>query len=60
MGGPLFVLRVLCQCVPVCLLLFIVISGDHFFSELKNMRGDADQVADGRNRGQAFPCPYTS
>ena len=30
--------------------LSIVLSGDDFFSELKNMRGDADQVADVRNR----------
>ena len=51
MGGSLFVLRVLCLCVPVCRF-FVYCSavlGDHFFSELRNMRGDADQVADVRN-----------
>ena len=36
-------------CLSVCSL-FIVRSGDHFSSELKNMRGDTDQVNDVRNR----------
>ena len=43
MGGPLFVLRVSCRCMPVCSL-FTVLSGDYFFSELKNMRGDAKKT----------------
>ena len=59
MGGSLFVLRVLCPCVPVCRF-FVYCSaalGDHFFSELRNMRGDADQVADVRNRRASIFLP---
>ena len=44
---------------PVCSVLYLfLLSGDHLFNELKSMRGDADQVADVRNR-QAFSCPST-
>ena len=56
MECSLFVLRVFCLSMPVCLL-FIFISGDHFFSELKNMSGDADQVADVRNRRASISLP---
>ena len=49
-------LHVFCLCVPVCLL-FIVLLGDHFFSELKNMKGDVDQVADVRNRRASIALP---
>ena len=45
-----------CVCLSVCLL-FIVLSGDHFCSELKNMKGDADQVADVRNRRANISLP---
>ena len=57
MVGPLFVLVLfVCVRMSVCSL-FIVLSGDHFFSELKSMRGDADQVADVRNRRASIPLP---
>ena len=48
-GCPLLVLRVSCLCVSLCLLyslLYQVI----MFSELKNIRGDADQVPGVCNR----------
>ena len=50
MEGSLFLLRVLYLCVPVCLFFtycsFQVIT----FQRAESMRGDADQVADVRNR----------
>ena len=45
-----------CMCLSVCSL-FIVLSGDPFFSKLKNTRGDADQVADVRNRRASISLP---
>ena len=52
MGDPLLVLRVFfcCVCLSVCFVYCSTVSGDHFFSEPKNTRGDADQVADIRKR----------
>ena len=47
-----------CACLSVHL--FIILSGDHFFSELKSMRGNADQVADVRNRRASIPLPINS
>ena len=38
--------------------LFIVLSGDHFFSELKNMRGDAKKINQEPGE-QASSCPST-
>ena len=49
MGGSLFLIRVLCLCVPLCLFFMHRFIRQSLFSELKNMRGDADQVADVRN-----------
>ena len=43
-----------CVCLSICLL-FIVLSGDKFFSELKNM--SVDQVADVRNRRANISLP---
>ena len=43
-----------CVCMSICLL-FIVLSGDNFFSELKNM--SVDQVADVRNRRANISLP---
>ena len=62
MGGPLLVLRVFCLCalssfsVHSVLYLFLL-SGEHLFNELKNMREDADQVADVRNRRASIFLP---
>ena len=54
MGGSLLVLRGFCLCFVFfsCLLCSIIIFLFRWplFNELKNMRGDADQVADVRNR----------
>ena len=57
MGGPLFLLRVLClvcACLSVNYLLFYQVI---MFSELKIMRGDVDQVADVRNRRASIFLP---
>ena len=57
MGGSLFLLRVLVfACLPACSL-FIVPSRSPLFIELKNMRGDADQVAHVRNRRASIFLP---
>ena len=51
LGGSLFVLRalsLLCVCSVSYILVFY--PGDHFSAKLKDMRGDADQVTDVRNR----------
>ena len=45
--------------VSACLsALFIVLSGDHFFSELKNMKGDTKKINQ-EPGGQAPSCPST-
>ena len=50
MGGSLFLLRVFRPCVFLPVLLFIVPFRCPLFSELKSIRGDADQVAGVRKR----------
>ena len=58
MEGSLFLLRVLCLCVPVYLFFIHCFIRRSLFSELKNnMRGDADQVADVRNRRASIFLP---
>ena len=53
-----------CWCfLSVCVFLsalFFVLSGGHFFSELKNTRGDADYVADVRNGRASTFLPINS
>ena len=56
-GCPLLVLRDFLFCVPVCLLFIYCSFQVIIFSELKNMRGDADQVADVRNRRTSIFLP---
>ena len=57
MGGSLFLLRVFCLCVSFCLFIILFLSGDHFSASWKTMRGDADQVADVRNRRASIFLP---
>ena len=57
MGSPLLVLHVLCLCVPVCLFCILFFQLIIMFSELKNIRGHADQVADVRNRRVNISLP---
>ena len=59
-GVPVFLLRVLCLCVSVCLLcsLFIVpFIRRSLFIELKCMRGDVGQATDVRNRRASIFLP---
>ena len=45
-------------CLPVSSLLYLfTLSGDHLFNKLRSMRGDADQVADVRNRRASIFLP---
>ena len=57
-GCPLLVLRVFLSVCVFLSALFIVLSGDHFFSELKNMRGDAKKINQ-EPGGQAPSCLST-
>ena len=57
MGGSLFLLRVLCLCVPVCLFFVYCSFQVITFQRLKNMRADADQVADVRYRRASIFSP---
>ena len=58
LGCPLFVLCVLFLLVCRFAVFFcFLISGDHLFSELKNMRGDVDQATDVRNRRASIFLP---
>ena len=58
MGGSLLVHRVfVCVCLSVCFVYCSTESGDHFSSSWKTMRGDADQVADVRNRRASISLP---
>ena len=61
MGGSLFLLRVLCLCLPVCLFFIHCFVRRSFFSELKNMRGDAKKIKSlvYATGGQAFSCSST-
>ena len=46
-----------CVCLSVCLVCCSTVSGDHFSASWKTPRGNADQVADVRNRRASIFLP---
>ena len=60
MGSSLFVLRIfVCVCLFACFVYCSTVPGDHFFSELKNMREDVKKINQ-EPGGQAPSCLSTS
>ena len=62
LGHGRLVVYALCSLCTVCVLCFpklFFYPGDHFSAKLKDMRGDADQVADVRNRRASIFSPIT-
>ena len=62
LGGSLLCFCVLFPSAALCVSVFpklFFFPGDHFSAKLKDMRGDADQVADVRNRRASIFSPTT-